>query len=93
MRGAYLFTYGDHGGILMAVEHYPFNRETRQVLFSTDEGETWNHFTFSKKDIKVYGLMVEPGENTTIFTIFGSLTEKHEWVLFKVSTSFNTMVW
>jgi len=28
--------------------------------------------------------MTEPGENTTVFTMFGSVIEKHEWLIVKI---------
>ncbi|KAK8747660.1 hypothetical protein OTU49_016520, partial [Cherax quadricarinatus] len=34
--------------------------------------------------LRIYGLMTEPGENTTIFTLFGSKSDKHHWIIVKV---------
>jgi hypothetical protein len=31
--------------------------------------------------------MTEPGENTTIFTMFGSATGRHQWLIVKVDLS------
>lgn len=33
------------------------------------------------KPFRIYGLMTEPGEKTTVFTLFGSNKDHHEWLL------------
>lgn len=36
----------------------------------------------------MYGLLTEPGEKSTIFTIFGSYKENgHSWLILQVNTS------
>lgn len=58
------------------------------VRFSTNEGETWNDFTFSDREVYVYQLLTEPGEKSTVFTIFGSYADqKHSWLILQVNTS------
>lgn len=76
---------GDHGGILTAITYFYGNTKMRHLLqYSTDEGERWLQAQFYNGDIRLYGLMTEPGENTTIFTIFGSAPTKHQWIIIKV---------
>lgn len=75
---------GDHGGVLTAVKYFKKNGETRHILYSTDEGEKWTKATFHTEDIKLYGLMTEPGENTTVFTMFGSAPQAHQWIIIKL---------
>lgn len=56
--------------------------------FSTNEGETWTDFRFSAREVYVYQLLTEPGEKSTIFTIFGSYTDqRHSWLILQVNTS------
>lgn len=56
--------------------------------YSTNEGETWKVFTFSEKPVFVYGLLTEPGEKSTIFTIFGSYKENgHSWLILQINTT------
>lgn len=56
--------------------------------FSTNEGETWTEFKFSEKEVFVYQLLTEPGEKSTIFTIFGSYAEqRHSWLILQVNAS------
>lgn len=75
---------GDFGSILTAVKYFKKNGETRHILYSTDAGENWTKATFHSDYIKLYGLMTEPGENTTIFTMFGSAIKHHQWLIIKV---------
>lgn len=75
---------GDHGGILTAVKYYKIRQETRHILYSINEGEKWSEIPFHNEEIRLYGLMTEPGENTTIFTMFGSLPEEHRWMIVKI---------
>lgn len=61
--------------------HVPFR-------FSTNEGETWTDFQFSDRKVYVYQLLTEPGEKSTIFTIFGSYADqRHSWLILQVNTS------
>lgn len=80
----YLFNFGDHGGVVVAVKYFKSNAETNKIMYSTDEGENWKDHEFINEDLRIYGLMTEPGENTTIFTMFGSARSHHEWLIVKV---------
>lgn len=63
------------------IDHIP-------VRFSTNEGETWTDFKFSDREVYVYQLLTEPGEKSTIFTIFGSYAnQRHSWLILQVNTS------
>lgn len=84
LRNYYFFNYGDHGGILVAVKYFKSKGETNEILYSTDEGETWQTYPFSHAHLKVYGLMTEPNANATEFTLFGSEVEEHKWLILKV---------
>jgi len=57
---------------------------TKELLYSTDEGATWSRHQFIDEPVRVYGLITEPGENTTIFTMFGSRPGSHQWVIVTV---------
>ncbi|KAG8226274.1 hypothetical protein J437_LFUL004831 [Ladona fulva] len=84
LKGHHFFSFGDHGGVLVAVKYYKSQGETREIIYSTDEGETWQSYQFFDDDLRVYGLMTEPGENTTVFTMFGSAKGHHLWLIVKV---------
>lgn len=58
------------------------------LRYSTNEGETWKSFSFTDKNVYVYGLLTEPGEKSTVFTIFGSYADQgHSWLILQVNTS------
>uniref|UniRef100_A0A8C4YG54 Sortilin-related receptor n=1 Tax=Gopherus evgoodei TaxID=1825980 RepID=A0A8C4YG54_9SAUR len=85
LSGPHYYTWGDHGGILVAITQ---GTETDQLKYSTNEGETWKMFTFSEKPVFVYGLLTEPGEKSTVFTIFGSYKENgHSWLILQINTT------
>lgn len=55
--------------------------------YSTNEGETWKVITFAQENITIYGLITEPGEKSTIFTLFGSFAMKsHSWLIIQIDT-------
>uniref|UniRef100_A0A4W4GF62 Sortilin-related receptor n=1 Tax=Electrophorus electricus TaxID=8005 RepID=A0A4W4GF62_ELEEL len=85
LAGPHFYTWGDHGGILMAIAQ---GGSTRTLKFSTNEGETWTEFQFSEREVYVYQLLTEPGEKSTVFTIFGSYAEQlHSWLILQVNAS------
>ncbi|XP_025834721.1 sortilin-related receptor-like isoform X2 [Agrilus planipennis] len=84
LKELYFFNMGDHGGVLTAVKYYKNWGETRVVLYSTDEGENWSEAPFSEHNLRLYGLMTEPGENSTVFTLFASKPETHQWIIIKI---------
>lgn len=84
LKDLYFFNFGDYGGVIVAVKFYKSKGETRQILYSTDEGQTFSAHNFTDVDLRMYGLMTEPGGNTTVFTMFGSGKPTHQWVIVKV---------
>ena len=87
LQDYYFFNMGDHGGVLVAVKYFKMRGDTKDLSYSVDEGETWQTLEFSEKMLRVYGLMTEPGENTTVFTMFGSGSGQHQWLIIKVDLS------
>ncbi|KAL4608616.1 sortilin-related receptor [Arapaima gigas] len=85
LAGPHFYTWGDHGGIIMAIAQ---GGTTKELKFSTNEGETWTPFQFSNQEVYVYQLLTEPGEKSTIFTIFGSYADQgHSWLILQVNAS------
>lgn len=84
LKNYHFFNYGDHGGLLVAVRYFKSKGETREILYSTDEGETWLSYKFHSEQLKLYGLMTEPNSNSTEFTLFGSERDYHSWLILKI---------
>ncbi|XP_030833611.1 sortilin-related receptor isoform X4 [Strongylocentrotus purpuratus] len=82
LRGNHFFAFGDHGGVATAVEQ---RGDTNAVKYSVNEGETWHSEMFSESKIYVYGLMTEPGEKSLVFTVFGSETATHSWLIVQIN--------
>jgi hypothetical protein len=83
LKGAYLYNLGDHGSVIVAVESHR-SGETDKLYYSLDEGGTWEAYQFYEQPVNVYQLLIEPGENTTIFTMYASLRNAHEWLIIGV---------
>lgn len=76
---------GDHGSILVAIK---FNQNQREnvsyIMYSTDMGDSWQYSKLSDSPLRIYSLMTEPGENTTVFSLFGSPPgNEHHWIIVK----------
>lgn len=44
LKDYHFFNHGDHGGILVAVKYFKTRGETREILYSTDDGEKWSSY-------------------------------------------------
>lgn len=85
LSGSYLYAYGDFGAAIVAVEHFSRNALTNHLYYSLDDGETFTSLQFSKDKMRVYGLLTEPGEKSTVFTVFGSKEKTHDWIIIQVN--------
>lgn len=88
--GKYLFNIGDNSGVIVGVKHYSKSTSTNKLIYSLDDGHTFKEIQFINESMRVYSLLTENGEKTSIFTIFGAMENKnHSWTLVKVNlTSF-----
>ena len=87
LQGNYYCNLGDHGGIIVAVKYFKTEGETNILYYSIDEGITWNQHKFYEEPIRIFGVITEPGENTTTFTMFGSNPASNgsiDWIIIKV---------
>lgn len=70
LKGPHHYAILDSGGLLVAVEHsvtHPIN----QIKFSTDEGQCWHVYNFTKDPIHFTGLASEPGARSMNVSIWG----------------------
>lgn len=74
----------------MGVKHYSKSTATSNLIYSLDDGHTFKELQFTNESLRVYSLLTENGEKTSVFTVFGSLEgNNHSWTLAKVNlTSF-----
>ena len=58
--------------------------------YSLDEGGTWYRHQFhNSTTFRVYGMLTEPGEATTVFGIYGAdaSTWIHSWMIIRIDFS------
>uniref|UniRef100_A0A8D2CGX3 Sortilin n=1 Tax=Sus scrofa TaxID=9823 RepID=A0A8D2CGX3_PIG len=69
LEGPHYYTILDSGGIIVAIEHssHPIN----VIKFSTDEGQCWQTYVFSREPIYFTGLASEPGARSMNIGIWG----------------------
>lgn len=75
---------GDHGSIIVAAPFTKSKGGSTNITYSLDEGETWQTRQISEQPLRIYSLMTEPGENTTIFSLYGSYSGAHKWLIVKI---------
>ena len=54
----------DHGGLLVAADDYHKDSST-VIKYSCNEGISWRNYTYTNVAMTVYGVITEPGEETT----------------------------
>lgn len=87
LQGNYYYNIGDHGGVIVAVKYFKTEGDTNTLLYSTDEGLSWQQHKFYPTPIRIFGLITEPGENTTVFTMFGTEAKPNapiDWIIVRV---------
>ncbi|XP_068608821.1 sortilin 1b [Brachionichthys hirsutus] len=70
LDGPHHYAILDSGGLLVAVEHNP-TQTMNQIKFSTDEGQCWSVYNFTKEPIYFTGLAMEPGARSMNVSIWG----------------------
>ncbi|KAJ8370221.1 hypothetical protein SKAU_G00102490 [Synaphobranchus kaupii] len=91
LQGPHHYAILDSGGLLVAVEHNP-SLPISQIKFSTDEGQCWHTYNFTKEPIYFTGLASEPGARSMNVSIWGyreSLITQY-WV--SVTIDFNRLL-
>jgi Sortilin, neurotensin receptor 3, len=70
-KGAHLWEFGDSGSILVMTND---EEPTDHVLFSTDQGLTWQDYTFGQK-IRVKSIVTVPADTSRKFILFGYIPQ------------------
>ncbi|XP_068589882.1 sortilin 1b [Cebidichthys violaceus] len=68
--GPHHYAILDSGGLLVAVEHNP-SQPINRIKFSTDEGQCWGVYNFTKDPIYFTGLASEPGARSMNVSVWG----------------------
>eukprot|EP00731_Ephydatia_muelleri_P020374 Em0013g101a len=76
--------YLDHGGLLVAARDY-HQAPSTVLKYSVDEGLHWQDYTFSNVNAYVFGVITEPGETTTIVSLYGWTSGASGWIVWTVN--------
>jgi len=68
-KGAYIYEFGDHGGIIVMANDL---QKTVEVVFTWNEGQSWYDFKVSKQAFEVDNIITEPNLTSTSFIMFGA---------------------
>ena len=66
-KGVYMWEYGDQGTILVLVDAV---QSTDSILYSLDDGKTWNEFKFIDSPLKINDLATVPTDTARKFLLF-----------------------
>mmetsp|Transcript_41238 Transcript_41238/g.81379 ORF Transcript_41238/g.81379 Transcript_41238/m.81379 type:complete len:868 (-) Transcript_41238:31-2634(-) len=72
-KGTFIYEFGNHGGLLVMADTV---HETRETVFSWDEGLRWSSFEFSKNPMRVENVIIEPDAASTKFLVYGTRAGK-----------------
>ena len=67
-KGVYIYEIGDHGGLIVAAK---FDQPTTSVLYTYDEGMTWETLNISDEQIQVKNILIEPTSSSQHFLVYG----------------------
>ena len=59
---------GDHGGLILLADNY---NPTNMLLYSYDEGLTWQELRFSDNHVMVHNIIIEPTSTSQHFIVIG----------------------
>ncbi|ODQ80423.1 hypothetical protein BABINDRAFT_20654, partial [Babjeviella inositovora NRRL Y-12698] len=73
-KGVYMWEYGDQGSIIVLVNSLD---QTNEILYSLNEGDTWETFRFSEEKVWVEDISTVPSDNSKKFLLFTKLAMRH----------------
>ena len=85
LPGFTYYLFGDNGGFMLAAHKY-YHGHINFIYYSLDEGVNWQKYNFSEQSLLIWGISTEPGEYTTVVSIYGSESYSRpiEWVIVKL---------
>ena len=82
LTGSYGVTVADHGGLLVAADDY-HKRPSSVLKYSCNEGLSWLSYTYVTTAMTVYGVITEPGEETTTVRYMCNLHPCTMYILYR----------
>ncbi|KAL4867861.1 hypothetical protein BDV12DRAFT_111518 [Aspergillus spectabilis] len=72
-RGRYMWEYGDSGSVIVIV---PEQKATKVLHYTTDEGNTWQDYTFSEEEMEISDISTVPSDTSRSFILWGIKSDK-----------------
>ncbi|KAL4923769.1 vacuolar protein sorting/targeting protein 10 [Aspergillus undulatus] len=69
-KGRYMWEYGDSGSVIVIV---PERKATKILHYSTDEGATWQDYSFSEDEIEIIDISTVPSDTSKSFILWGGV--------------------
>jgi len=67
-RGSHVYEIGDHGGIIVMAKDF---EPTNTIIYSWDEGISWQEYAISDININVKNILIEPNSASSSFILYG----------------------
>jgi hypothetical protein len=67
-KGNYAWEFGDQGSVIVLAHR---GKDTKDLLYSLDSGETWNTYEFNEHAIRVDAISTVPSDTSLNFIIWG----------------------
>jgi Sortilin, neurotensin receptor 3, len=75
-KGPFIYEIGDHGALIVMAKH---GVPTNEVLYSYNEGKTWNELQISDSNIMISNIIIEPLSISQQFVVYGTETDTDTW--------------
>lgn len=75
-KGPFIYEIGDHGALIVMAKH---GVPTNEVLYSYNEGKTWQELRISDENILVSNIIIEPLSISQQFVVYGTETDSGDW--------------
>ena len=72
-KGSHIYELGDHGGLIVLADD---QSPTNQIIYSWDEGLTWQELRFSEEKMIVKNIIIEPTSTSQNFIVYGETQSK-----------------
>ena len=72
-KGSHIYEIGNHGALILLAEN---QRATKEILYSWDEGLTWNELNISREPMIVRNIIIELTSTSQRFVIYGHTQNK-----------------
>ena len=88
-KGSHIYEIGDDGGIIIMASN---EKPTNKILYSFDEGYSWEEFTLPTTNFMIRNIIIEPSSKSHNFIVYGEITTKGEKKGLVIGVSFEKVL-